>query len=268
MKDLLFIVLIILVIMFIYKVTDNNVTIYSDKKYFEKFREQIISKLKSNNKLLIPKIAKNKILIITYDNRPTLSYIKLHNDNLTEYSKKWDIEYKFYDECENNNYWCKMYMVLEKLKSNKYDYVMWMDSDTYIFNMEISLSDIFNKYSSDIFIGSDNNPDYDLTNAGVFAVKNTNDGKHFLADCINSFNRRCKKPNGELKGQWAAICYEQGIMNILIADKYFKHTTILTNDVIFNYNRCNNNVFIMHLYASSSAYRTKCFTSKNNTINQ
>lgn len=58
MKDLLFIVLIILVIMFIYKVTDNNVTIYSDKKYFEKFREQIISKLKSNNKLLIPKIAK------------------------------------------------------------------------------------------------------------------------------------------------------------------------------------------------------------------
>jgi hypothetical protein len=261
MKDLLFIVLIILVIMLIYKLTDNNVPRYNDKKYFEKFKEKIISKLKSNNKLLIPKIKENKILIITYDNRPGLPYIKLHNDNLTEYSKKWNIEYKFFDKCKYNNYWCKMYMVLKELKSNKYDYVVWMDSDTYIFNMDINLSDIFNKYASDIFIGSDNNSEYDLTNAGVFAVGNTNNGKKFLVDCINSFNTKCNKPNGELHGEWAAICYEQGIMNILIADKYFKHTTILTNDLIFNYNKCNNNVFIMHLYASSSDYRMKCFTS-------
>ena len=263
MKDILFIVLIIMIIMFIYIITDNNVIKYNDKKYFEKFREKGISKLKSNNKLEIPTNQKNKILIITYDNRPTLSYIKLHNDNLTKYSKKWNIEYKFFDKCEHNNYWCKMYMVLEELQSEKYDYVMWMDSDTYIFNTNINLSDIFNKYSSDVFIGSDNNSDYDLTNAGVFAVKNTATGKQFLADCINSFNSNCEKSNGELKGQWAATCYEQGIMNILIADKYSKYTTILTNDVIFNYNKCNNDVFIMHLYASSAAYRTKCFTSKN-----
>ena len=141
---------------------------------------------------------------------------------------------------------------------------MWMDSDTYIFNMDINLSDIFNKFSSDIFIGSDNNSNYDLTNAGVFAIKNSDDGKQYLADCINSFNTQCKKANGELKGEWAATCYEQGIMNILIADKYFNNTTVLTNDIIFNYNRCNNNVFIMHLYASSNDYRKKCFTSKKN----
>lgn len=267
MKDLLFIVLIVLVIMFIYRVTDNNVTRYSDKKYFEKFREKRISELKSNNKLETPKTEKIKILIITYDNRPTLSYVKLHNENLTEYAKKWDMKYKFIDKCEHNNYWCKMYMVLSELKTNKYDYVMWMDSDTYIFNMNINLSDIFNKYSSDIFIGSDNNSDYDLTNAGVFAVKNTTDGKHFLADCINSFNSKCQKANGSLKGKWAAVCYEQGIMNILIADKYFKHTTILTNDLIFNYDKCNNDVFIMHLYASSSTYRAKCFMSGNKSVN-
>ena len=73
-----------------------------------------------------------------------------------------------------------------------------------------------------------------LTNAGVFAVKNSEIGKNFLVDCINSFNIKCKKPNGELKGTWAATCYEQGIMNILIADKYYKNTTVLTNDIIFN----------------------------------
>jgi hypothetical protein len=268
MKDLLFIILIILVIIFIYRATDTNVTIYNDKKYFEKFRKKRISKLKSNNKLSTPNTKKNKILIITYDNRPELSYIKIHNENLTAYCAKFNIEYRFYDKCEYNNYWCKMYMLLQELKTNKYDFVVWMDSDTYIFNTSINISDIFNKYSSDVFIGSDNNSDYDLTNAGVFAVKNTDDGKQFLADCINSFNSQCKKPNGELKGQWAATCYEQGIMNILIADKYYKHTTVLTNDIIFNYNRCNNNVFIMHLYASSAEYRTKCFNSKNNSTSE
>jgi hypothetical protein len=268
MKDLLIVALIMLIIVFIYKITDNNVAKYNDKKYFQKFREQKISQLKSNNKLQIPNTKKNKILIITYDNRATLPYVKIHNENLKKYTEKWGIEYKFFDKCEYNNYWCKMYMVLEELKKNKYDYVMWMDSDTFIFNTDINISDIFNKYSSDIFIGSDNNSDYDLTNAGVFAIKNTQDGKQFLADCINSFNSRCKKANGSLRGIWAATCYEQGIMNILIADKYFKNTTVLTNDIIFNYDKCNNDVFIMHLYASSSDYRTKCFTSKNETQEQ
>ena len=262
MDDFLFIILIVFIIMFIYKLTDNTVARYNDKKYFEKFRDKIISKLKSNNKLSVPNTNKNRILIITYDNRPNLPYIKLHNENLTEYCKKMGFEYKFYDKCKYNNYWCKMHLLLDELKTNEYDYVMWMDSDTYIFNTDINLSDIFNKFSSDIFIGSDNNSNYDLTNAGVFAIKNSDDGKQYLADCINSFNTKCKKANGELKGEWAATCYEQGIMNILIADKYFNNTTVLTNDIIFNYNRCNNNVFIMHLYASSNDYRKKCFTSK------
>ncbi len=262
MKDFLFIILMIFIIMFIYKLTDNNVIRYNDNKYFKKFKEIIISKLKLNNKLSVPNIKKNKILIITYDNRPNLEYIKLHNENLIQYCKNMDFDYKFYDSCKYNNYWCKIYLLLNELQTNNYDYVMWMDSDTYIFNMDINLSDIFNKYSSDIFIGSDNNPIYDLTNAGVFAIKNTNEGIQFLTDCINSLNIKCKKPNGELNGEWAATCYEQGIMNILIADKYFNNTTVLTNDIIFNYNRCNNNVFIMHLYASSNIYRQKCFTSK------
>ena len=99
-------------------------------------------------------------------------------------------------------------------------------------------------------------------NRKIFAIKNSKIGKNFLSDCINSFNNKCSKPNGSLKGSWASVCYEQGIMNILIAEKYSKYTTILTNEFIFNYNKCNNNVFIMHLYASSDKYRQKCFNSK------
>ena len=263
MDELLFLILIVIIIVYVYRATDNSVDRYNDKQYFDKFRERMISNLRLNNKLEMPNTKKNKILFITYDNRPNLPYIKIHNENMKDYCKKWDFEYKFFDKCNYNTYWCKIQMLLDELKNKDYDYVMWLDSDTYIFNMDINLSDVFNRFSSDIFIGSDNNPNYDLTNAGVFAIKNSDIGKKYLADCIGSFNTECKKPNGELKGKWAATCYEQGIMNILIADKYYKNTTVLTNDLIFNYNRCNNKVFIMHLYASSNSYREKCFNSKN-----
>jgi hypothetical protein len=154
-------------------------------------------------------------------------------------------------------------MVLDAIKSNKYDYVIWMDSDTVIKNFNINIGDILNRFYSDIFIGSDNNNSFDITNAGVFIIKNSNIGINFLQDCTHYVSDKCLNIDGSLKGIWAASCYEQGVMNILIADRYNRYTTILTNDIIFNYNVCSNDVFIMHLYASSPNHRVRCFNSKN-----
>ena len=140
---------------------------------------------------------------------------------------------------------------------------MWMDSDTYIFNMGINLSNILNSYSSDIFVGSDNHKSYDLINAGVFIIKNSARGIQFLQECIDSLNPTCKiydKKGTKLKGNWAGTCYEQGVMNILIADKYSNNTTVLPNDIIYNYGKCSKDVFIMHLYGSTNDTRIKCFT--------
>jgi hypothetical protein len=138
-----------------------------------------------------------------------------------------------------------------------------MDSDTIIKNFNIDIGKILNKYSSDIFIGSDNNTLFDITNAGVFIIKNSDIGINFLYDCIDYVSDKCLNNDGTLKGMWAASCYEQGVMNLLIVDKYYNYTTILTNDLIFNYNVCSDEVFIMHLYASSSNYRVRCFHSNN-----
>jgi hypothetical protein len=259
------IILIIIIIISIYYIIfkDENFINYNDKEYFAKFKRKLISNLESNNELLEPKKKENKILIITYDNRINLPYIKLHNQNLNAYVKKWGFEYKFLTKCTHNVYWCKMYMVLEALKTNTYDYVMWMDSDTYIFNKNINLSSIVNIFDSDIFLGSDNNDKYDITNAGVFIIKNSKIGIQYLEECIKTFPKKiCTKNDGTLKGKWAATCYEQGIMNILVADKYQKYTTILPNSLIYNKDICDNKVFIMHLYASSNEKRLKCFTSK------
>ena len=51
-------------------------------------------------------------------------------------------------------------------------------------------------------------------------------------------------------------------MNLIIADKYSLSTTVLSNEIIFNYYNCSDNVFIMHLYASSNSKRVDCFTEK------
>ena len=96
-----------------------------------------------------------------------------------------------------------------------------------------------------------------------FVIKNSDIGKQFLNDCVDSFNTRCLKEDGTLGGKWAGTCYEQGIMNLMISNKYTKNTTVLTNSIIFNYNVCSDEVFIMHLYASEPNYRVQCFHSKN-----
>lgn len=257
----LFIIIVLISIGLIYKF-NNYLIKKNDYDYFNKFyQKKIISNLIDNNKLLVPKNKKNKILFITYDNRYYEKYIQIHNDNIKKYANKYDYEYKFYSKCNDNVYWCKIFMVLDELKKNKYDYVVWLDSDTVIKNFDIDISNILNNYSSDIFIGSDNNNLYDIANAGVFIIANTKIGMDFLYDCIDKINDKCIKSDGNLEGIWAGTCYEQGIMNLLIADKYFNYTTLLTNDIIFNYNVCSNHVFIMHLYASTSDKRVKCFNS-------
>ncbi len=276
------IILLIIFIILIKIVIDYNCYIYienygkdeknlyilqKDVKYYDKFsKSNILSKLINNNFLQQPIIKKNKILFITYDNRYEEQYIKIHNYNITKYVEKFDYTYKFFNRCDKNVYWCKIYMVLDELKKNIYDYVIWLDSDTIIKNFNIDIGTILNSYSSDIFFGSDNNIRYDLINSGVFIIKNSTIGINFLENCINNMHHNCLDDNNNLRGKWAATCYEQGTMNLLVADKYSKNTTILSNDIIFNFNVCSDDVFIMHLYASPSQNRISCFQSNNPAI--
>ena len=247
---------------------DNYNVLLNDQYYFDKFlNKSMLSKLIDNNILKTPIKKYNRILFITYDDRKNEEYINIHNHNINAYVKKWNYVYKFYNHCSENTYWCKIYIVLYLLKQNVFDYVVWLDSDTIIKNFDVDIGKILNKYSSDIYIGSDNNPKFNIINSGVFIIKNSTIGINFLNDCINKISKKCINDDGSLKGEWAASCYEQGIMNIVIADKYQKYTTVLPNKYIFNYNVCSDDVFIMHLYASSPSYRKKCFNSNNPALN-
>lgn len=258
---ILLILIIILTLINLKDLRDYDIY-YNDLKYFVKSYWKK-NYLLNNNMLYKPLNKNNKIAIITFDNRKNTKYIELHNKNITEYCKKWNYEYIFYDKCVHNVYWCKLYFVLDALKTQKYDYVMWMDSDTIIKNPNISLDSIINKYSSDIYVNLDNGSA--VYCSGVFIIKNSPMGISYLEDCIKSNNKKCTTKNNKLKGFWAGLCYEQGIMNELIFQKYYKYTTCLPeylvlNDYINETNDiCNEDTFILHIYGSPDKLREKCF---------
>ena len=238
---------------------------YEDMKYAAKARWQKIFNSLLNNNLLDKPIEKvNKVAIVTFENRKGDEYIDLHNKSVKSYCEKWNYDYLFYDTCDHNVYWCKMHYVLDALKSGKYDYVVWLDSDTIIKNQNISMDLVLNKYSSDILVSADGG--VAAFCAGVFIIKNSPIGISYIEDCINSQQKDCAiESENKLKGFWAGMCYEQGIMNTLIFDKYFKYTTCLPSHIIHNgrisetNEMCDIDTFILHLYISSSDLRAKCF---------
>jgi hypothetical protein len=216
-----------------------------------------IQKLLNNNKLSTPINKQNKILLLSIDDRPHLEYIKIHNDNLTKYAKKYNYEYIFLTKTMYDVYWSKLYLVLKYLQSNKYDYVMFFDSDSIIMNDNIQINDIVNSYNSDIFISDDNFTRY--SNAGLFIIKNSDIGKQFLIDCIDSLDIRCINNPKKLNGMWSSSCFEQGQMNIQIKKKYHKYTTLLDKKILFNTYFCNPSNFAVHLYQASTDKRNNCF---------
>jgi hypothetical protein len=236
---------------------------YNDIKYFEESKSKK-NYLLNNNMIDKPIRKNNKIAIITFENRKNAEYIDLHNKNVSAYCDKWNYKYLFYDHCIHNIYWCKMYYVLDALKTGNYDYVMWMDSDSIIKNTNISLDSIVNKYSSDIFVNLDGGDS--VYCAGIFIIKNSPIGIAFMEDCIKQNIKECSTYNNNLKGIWAGLCYEQGTMNKLIFDNYYNNTTCLPQYLVYNVGiyesleSCNLDAFIIHLYGSDNKLRAKCFS--------
>jgi len=247
---------------------DANLSKYDTDYFLLLKNEKVINKILNNNKLNNKINKKNKILIITFDDRKNVEYIRLHNENFKNYADKYGYEYKFehlYNQNLNTNpYWYKIYLVKYYLDSNLYDYVMWVDSDTMIVDDSIDLNDYFNSYSSDLFF-CDDNQGIEKINAGIFVIKNSKIGKQYINDCINNFCSNCIKPGEKkLKGRWAAICYEQGVMNLVLIKDYIKYSTVFSLEMVY----CTNNfylikimkdLFIIHYYDTTTTQRNILF---------
>lgn len=76
--------------------------LYDDIHYLIKFRKKNNSIVHRycNNNLIKNKSKRNKntvpkIMIISFDNRPNLDFVKYHNINVQQYTRRWGYEYKF-----------------------------------------------------------------------------------------------------------------------------------------------------------------------------
>lgn len=205
-------------------------------------------------------------------------YVRLHNANLEAYVKHQNQQkhqnrytYLFETKCTpkrfhhvHNAYWCKFFWVRELLEEGKYDYVVWLDSDTVITDMDLDFAEVLNGYQSHWFAGLDKPDQYELLNAGVVAVRNSKQGKKILRVITETYNddkfqNKCIKKEGEnLAGIWAQTCYEQGVMNEILYKRFREYVTVLPPKYIHNLNRCEGD-FITHMYGSTASARANCF---------
>ena len=187
---------------------------------------------------------KRKIAIITAEDR-NYPFIQYHDLNFKKYSDIHGYSYFRLDICPkelSTTYWCKIHRVKEFLDSGNYDYVMWADSDTII-----------------------QDPILHPVNAGVFLIKNSNIGKSFMNDCLAKL--KSKKGciiNGKEQGTWTGICYEQGVMNLLIREKYKDYTFVdLKEEFVFNAGKTDEyeykNSIVIHLCGHKNDVREKFF---------
>jgi hypothetical protein len=274
----IYIIILILVISVILNIDYINIFI-ADLFYL--FNQLLFYKKKINENLAIENISsiKNninniKMIILSFDNRKTIDYIEDHNKNVQEYCKKWkNIEYEFTTIFNKNVYWNKIYLVLQKLLTNQYDYVMWMDTDSLFVNFDIDIRNILLLFKSDIYLSHDNDCVINcnnVLNTGVFIIKKSKVGINFLKEAINYFeNSKCLNADSKLNGIYAGRCYEQGFINELIYNNYNKYTTILSNEIIFNSFICSDKSFILHNYGGDTVNTDvkSCFNKINSKLN-
>lgn len=225
------------------------------------------------------------VLFVTFDTRPELPFVELHNESVRRFCKRGGHTYLFLPDSPPKGvhmYWHKLFVVQKALRENPtHDYVFWLDSDTVIAKPDYDMNELFvaNPFA-DIIIARDESTlsffrlnymtnftmDVEVLNAGVFIVRNSETGRAFIDDCIHELLKNKEKcyneSTGGLNGFWAGLCYEQGVMNELIKSKYAANTAIVPNYFFMNTRHCTpeKNTFILHLNGRSEDARKTCFS--------
>lgn len=257
-------------------------TLYQDIKFEYQFRytnrwKPYIEHLELSPLVPDPKLSLCFVCMDTRQGKPDAEYIDVHNANFEQYVEHQNAKphqrtytYQFSKHCWaerckhiHNAYWCKFFLVRELLESNKYDFVVWVDSDTGILNYEVDLADTLRRYQGHCFVALDKPGRYDILNAGVIGFRNSELGRKIirsLTEMYNSdgFQDRCVNGDDQLRGVFGHSCYEQGVMNQMLYDVYRDAVTVLPSTYIHHGKMCDGD-FIIHVYGASNTMRTNCF---------
>tara|TARA_B100001989_G_C24551857_1_gene475858 strand:+ start:35650 stop:41955 length:6306 start_codon:yes stop_codon:yes gene_type:complete len=115
----------------------------------------------------------NKIAIVSLYT-PEISDYAIHSENsIRDYCEKQNYTFYVYrqkleENCSAN--WSKAQAILRHI--NDHDYIVWMDSDTLIFNDEKKFEDIISKASRKFIFATKDIGDNSMLNSGVLIFKN------------------------------------------------------------------------------------------------
>ena len=143
----------------------------------------------------------NRYCVVQFDNRSIIpdNLKKLLKMN-KEHCDKNNITYIFINN-ENDlpPYWKKVELVLRFIKTNKYDYIIWLDSDALINVKNNVFNFIIDKMNNkDIIISKDMPPWNEKFNAGVWCVKNSSLTQNILTEWFSYYDKTV--PNEETRG--------------------------------------------------------------------
>lgn len=204
-----------------------------------------------------------KIAIVTFYDDACFSYASLSDKSKKRYCDKYGYKYFLHRERMSPQFdhptWEKMKIMLSHFDG--FDYIMWMDADSIIANMNFNVSELFN--DKIIYMSKDVHG----YNAGIFAVKVCDIGKNFLKDVDSLYsvfrNKRFR---------------EQGCMSYLMDTEYDKYVCQVPvkkwncYDDVYTCkidNIFEDGDFILHLPAENQLprtnppYRVKRFTEIN-----
>jgi len=185
----------------------------------------------------------SRICVIQYDDRELPENLQ-HLQKLNEsYCKTHNIDYHFSNVNSNKAppYWVKVFISESMLP--KYDYVIWLDTDATLINIE-NLEKFITQHidSNDVLISSDMPPwDEGKFNAGVFIFKNTTVGNEILKYWLSLYDAKSWKLidgkwNCIIKDDcnWAGINYEQGSFINKVYPKYKDNITLVSWEILNN----------------------------------
>lgn len=198
------------------------------------------------NREYISKHKKYKIAICSIAHGKEFRKITYYGQKtIKDYCKKYDYDFRNdYEISERPPTWWKITLLLKCLKED-YDWIVWLDSDLFIMNPEISIETLIERYSDkkDIIVGLENELNSGF-NCGVIFIKNTDWCRSFLQTVYNDNNHNNPSQEQGIMNEFYNINWQKAQEHINLLPWYVRH-----NINAFPNDFCSGD-FVLHLLAS------------------
>ena len=207
--------------------------------------------------------------IVQYDDRPlSKAYQELVERN-KHYCGRHNYEHAFINSGYEDlpPYWRKVRCVKDKLFTDKYKGILWLDTDAGVVQLDKTLDSLIEP-NRDFYMSGDLYGVYKDShsfNAGVWAVMNTPKGKEIMEHWMNTYDaNQWKKNNGKWSttSAWSGSTYEQGSFREKVLPVFLDNLKILDTNFLQGIKHDVPDMFIYHRY-DSRKNNVRKFLDKN-----